>query len=1602
MKTTHHSRPVPSRLLSSLLLRTGVLLFTSLGVSGVFAASTEIDTAGTSATVIGHKTALPGGPNSGPISATIDNATGNVITVGPTINTTISNSGALIAAKATGTTYSNAIDLSLIAAGPPDGAASLLSGVNTGQINAAVSNSSTNVSASGFVSGVLTNNSNSITAAATLNAGSTLISGSLPVAGYTSATDGSADLRSAPTGVSPRVAAAGSIVASTYQDALNAGPQNGSGAVLNNNKVTLAATSTTPGNIVSASPELNDNTLAAAYKGNTAATAIAIASGGGVGMTGSAVVTNLQANVTTNGVVASPATAAGNTNSLVSLSVDSSGASTNTNTLTGTASLLRSAISASATGNEATGNRIDLADTVGFTGASAASPDSGSDFGSGTTASSRAALVVANVQTNTGAPLPGNDFSTQLLASTTSNGDVRASVQNLVGGALNVNDSSVTASATGNAAVGVISAAGNRAALDASSALTSVQVNTLAPVQSSNMNSDIVATIGTGLTNSPVNVNGSLQQASATGNQGAQTLSLSATDLHVKGTAGSLDTGVHSNYIHLDAFNVGALVTSAQTSVQSSTTALTSAANVLLDASHTTANVTGSALSATGGTQDAIALGGSAANNLTLSATTLSGNAGLVNAQGTDASSPTSANVSASSVQLLAGNSGANVVGSPLTVSGNLQRAIAYGATASNTVNIGANTANVPASGGTASNVSLNLFGHPYVEAQYGLLNDQSTQSSVTAGVNASATPSFGISVGANLDGTSATNDGNAVLAVGYGNQAANGMTLAVNTLVVPTPGYANVASVTNAQKVGDDANVSASSVSGAALVRTTVAGGVTQASVTASGNEVQTLAYGNRANSNTLAVTATSLSSVKTTGSVLTGSLNSGNATADAALTVQNAQYGGTGAVSATQTYGAGAPAVLINAGPTVGGVSRSSLAADGNAFTASAYSNSATNGLSIEGGGIAASGGVQNMQAGAKTVTATIGTAGTPGTPLIPGAPYSFNSNATTSAPTFATGAQPPSIGLGGSTGAYTLTGWLRTTDSAAALDLWQLEGGYYYKYVTAYPIGATSSVANGDMVSWAGTTAGTPAVAGTRNSGGVLISARGAVTNSDLSVSGSVANATAVGNSSSNSLDLTKGTTVTANGIPTASSSVSANSSLSSAADYNVSNAQLQIGSATATAIGSYGIDDGFVPNTGTLAITGSTLKVDGNQQQATAQGNTGSNRLTLEANTLTGVSATTNNLSGAINSLQNSSAAVAATSNAEYFAPAVSTNSQLSISGNRNVALGNSNAVVNTLSATGNSVAPTNATSTDALLALTSGTSATGAWVLNNVQDSAGSTLGSTALSQIYNEDRGATSSTGLMRSTLNIDGNVNLSEATVNRATNTFTVLANQTGTTAGLANSQTSSTAVTSTANSLVGVTLAGSVTDAVINAGTVTLDNNITSALAKGNSATNVLNYGATAGYTNLGTTGTSTQNSVSNVQNASAVAALGNSQVNSGNVVASANNTTYAVALNSLGGGSVLGGNVSVANNYVAATGYGNEAINQLSVSALNSGTPTAALANYQRNSGAVTVTASNVTFNVLATGGALTGSTVRTMGNQITATATGNSAVSSILAR
>ncbi|WP_374591773.1 hypothetical protein [Novosphingobium sp.] len=218
------------------------------------------------------------------------------------------------------------------------------------------------------------------------------------------------------------------------------------------------------------------------------------------------------------------------------------------------------------------------------------------------------------------------------------------------------------------------------------------------------------------------------------------------------------------------------------------------------------------------------------------------------------------------------------------------------------------------------------------------------------------------------------------------------------------------------------------------------------------------------------------------------------------------------------------------------------------------------------------------------------------------------------------------------------------------------------------------------------------------------------------------------------------------------------------------------------------------------------------------------------------------------------------------------------------------------------------------------------------------------------------------------------------------------------GATAALGNSQSSTASVDATATTEATFAIKTTGADNVaVDGSAVNMDGNSTTALARGNSASNAMTYSVGATYSgNVGA-------AIDGTSSAAATAVVLNDQYNGGAVNALAQNAVYSVAFNDYTTGTTTGtaasgSAFSNSNNAVNALAYGNSAVNSLNMSTFGAGLPSSAVSSVQANNGVVTATATGVQFSMAATGGT-TGSVMRSTGNSVTAQAVGNSSVSTI---
>ena len=1581
---------------SYLLASVGTAAFAAMLAGGAHAADTTIDENLAATIEASSKSSSMLQNNEGAATATVDGAHGGITQVDtPTTDTPADITENTIRATAKGNvvTGDTTIDLSTIDSDPVDGAASLALQLNSGAISSTVSASSLSGEFDEFATGTVENSSNAIVAETLINNSAVEIAGDLP-AGYSSATTGSSVLAFPMTAGTDVFDGSGSVLATTAQ--MNTAL--GGSATANGNSVSLELTAEAD-NTLSVNADLESNDIAANLIGNTATNTVDVR-GGVPTFEGSAVVSNLQVN--TVGDAASYD--ADNSGSSITATTSSD---TGTNELTGVLSVAGNSIQANATGNDAAGsttagNRILLGEGVSFDGSGTGSASTSLAYDSGDLRESVTGdLIIHNSQGNKGAstadPLEFN--------STVSGATVSADVDSVSGGTVRVDGNNLAATTTGNTARSALATGATVNSIDGSVALSSQQINEDVVLTATVSGGQIEATINGGadevIENSTITVSDNTASASVYGNDVAQSMSLDANTAGT-GSGSAVLTGGTGPDGNVSA--EGAVIVSSLQANSNSVLTATQSSDITLRMN--SEDAAGSSLLADGNVLEALAVDNSSGNALSLSGNSVGQAVGVANVQVADAESSVTAT---SSGQIAI--TGIDLIGGTTTLSNNLVRGIAYGASTVNSLSADAGNMTLVSSGAeVASEVNFdavaadglaldNTVGdQPTVQAPFGVLNVQNQQGDISG----SALADSAILVDAGMDvqdGATVNNTGNALVGAAYGNNAAGTVSLVLND--AETDGdFATVANITNVQTVGTASTITAQAIGEDAIqtrVVESVEGGST---VDTSGNTLQALAFGNRAGTsqaagNQLVVDANNVDTAAT-GSERGGARQStvGDVTTyttDASFSVQSVQSAA-GDISAALTDGA-APAGGDTASrvvTTIGqGVSGSTVGSDANQSLASATANSVNNAVQIEGNNLATTSALQNLQSSGAVVTADIGIAGTAGTAGSPVSPFSI---------TIVDGA---GYTLGSETGsgtdAYNVSGMVETDVSGLSADQkayllandWMDLGGDIFQADVQDVFGMTISSAVDNALTGAGQlraetapgSSGTPRVA---NEGGVSIVVDGAITASRLSVDGNVTAGSVTGNAATNSQ------MVDVNSIAVGSDRTAAFvDGEEASADHVLRNVQASASTLTSTVYGAFGLDLDE-----TAGVSDSTLSVAGNSQSAKAIANTASNTQGLMAGTdLTAGSA--------LSSQQGGSGAVSATSDLDVFASAAVSGSKVDLSGNTNTSLAVQNDVVNTVAVSGNDLAPVD-TAVNVDLNGTPG-EASGDHLLANTQ-TASTSVTSSATTRLYNRDEFLAETSGLQDSTFSIADNRTVAEASANRASNMLSLEGTSSmGANGGVMNVQTSSAAVQSTATTTTGVTLGADGTavpaTAALNASTLSVAGNSTGALARGNSGTNVLNVEAGAVYG--ATTATTAGSTLGAGGSVGATVGILNNQNNTGTVQALSSNASYNVALNGNGAANPLmsTGTVSINGNAIQAEAYGNSVTNAMTVAALNSGAPTAAVGSYQSNTAAVTAQVTSASFMLENTSGSMAGSALHVGGNLVSATAIGNQATSSI---
>ena len=527
----------------------------------------------------------------------------------------------------------------------------------------------------------------------------------------------------------------------------------------------------------------------------------------------------------------------------------------------------------------------------------------------------------------------------------------------------------------------------------------------------------------------------------------------------------------------------------------------------------------------------------------------------------------------------------------------------------------------------------------------------------------------------------------------------------------------------------------------------------------------------------------------------------------------------------------------------------------------------------------------------------------------------------------------------------------------------------------------------ISNAPVTSTVGLGADTTTAAG-RADGGVIAEFDANVSESAIAVNSNVTRGSAIGNVGNNSLAVSA-TTLSGGGTGNKAAAVgSVDGAATATGDYSLANSQ-SLGNTSASktnVAAAYGIDVGLIAGS---ASTNSRLSVSSNNQFAEALGNSGTNRIALTA-IGAGAAAGVDPTAALSNVQDGNEAEIVSVSKMTVFANAESSASSVALNGNSNTALGVINNAVNSIgvsavtldgsAAVGGIVASSNTTTAD--------------YALNSVQGASG-TAASTARSDIYNLDKDAASTTGAAGSVITLTGNATTAEASANRISNLLSALATDNGATAGLNNSQASAAGVTVNATSSVGYGLASLLAVVPATDSSISVDGNSTTALARGNSAGNALNYNATSysGPTTLAAIGTTAT--------LDAAVAMRNGQTNSGAIGATSTGAAYTLALNSGTVAGALNSSIKLTNNAVATNGFGNVASNALDATTSGATAPSIGLLNDQANSGGVTTLANGATFTLVLNSDGIgsTNSSAMMTNNTVSSNAYGNMATNNV---
>jgi hypothetical protein len=1178
-----------------------------------------------------------------------------------------------------------------------------------------------------------------------------------------------------------------------------------------------------------------------------------------------------------------------------------------------------------------------------------------------------AQAATVSTDPNAGTPISVSAADGASLTEQTADSNATASVSgvdststnnNLLGTSITLDTLSVIPTATNNSAVATYADAGAAAA--STDAALLIDQTSFGNTSATATGTNVTLSAG-GTDESALNVSSTLNRATATSNTASS--ALSDTDIVANATSATL------------------------AAIQTNDTATTSATATGTDLSISTGATTGSQLNMSGNADVAAATGNSVSQKLTLDGTALT--LGITSATADTTPSIVAdtdyANINADGSALV--SSLQQNIASPVsatTTSSSLT--INTGSTSASSVDLAGNLQDAQATGSTATN-GITLSG---VDIGTGAAIVASQTNDASSSVTASTTGYVAINSNS-LSASAESLTGNKLQTRATGESATNTLTATATSTTLQSPD-ADYAASTFAQDTGNTADTSLTgsvSAAFATLNDQLVSGDVTaQTAASGSGDAAFTVSVANSVtngssinnDSNSLIAQAAAAQAVNSTTLTL-GTMDQGAATgamvANAAVVANIQEVSNTADVLA-KVSSSSDPSVLTYVG---GNVTASSLSASGNKSQATAEGATATNALAVSATTLDV-GATTDAYTAAGTNSNTVDAAfavsnvqsGGSGSvqaqlldPLVVRTTVDGN----------VTGSSLSSTGNGQDAFA---TG--NKSTSSLVLSATSLDGDAAL---------ANSQSSNSDVSALIGGHGVGPAAGAVGADAGVVMGFGSDIIDSSIAITGNLIRGSAIGNVASNTVSATA-TTLNGDGDNQRAETVW---ETEITADYGLSSNQSlgALASSTTNVFASFGVDQAF-----DNAVTDSNIAVSNNTQFGEALGNSASNRLTLSA-TSAGVGADdptimlNNNQSG-------SNADISSNSEMSLYANIASSGSSIALNGNSNTAL----AVVNNASNT----AAISATTLDGGANDANAQSygyVTADYAVRNAQNSGG-TLDSTATTTAYNTDSTDTNvgdntgSSGLLNGSAVISKNTTTAEGSANRVANSLSVSGTENGATAAVLNTQYSQTTVNATADTVsYGFNLTASDgspgTDYAASGSRVAVEGNATTALARGNSASNTLTYTVGVSYTGSTTTGAPSN---SDASWADAGAVVLNAQTNLGNVSATASDVSYAVALNQGNAGAMQDTSVSIGGNAVNAVAYGNTASNTLTMSTFGAGIPSSALSNVQSNNGAVTATATSVAFSMTPTG-ATSGSALRNSGNTVSAQAVGNTSVSSI---